>query len=168
MDNARSDDRRVRRTRLMIFDAFKELVLSKRYDDFRVADVIKRASVGRSTFYEHFRNKDDVLLSSLEPLFNVLAEVGAGRGVRGEVFFVLDHFWEQRSLARIIFAGPLYEKLTRKLADMIESRLGKKDQPARLIAAMRAGAILAAIRAWIGGEFSISADAFAGSLLEMA
>lgn len=58
-------DRRVARTRRLIQDALVALILEKRYDKITVQDIIDRANVGRSTFYAHFRDKEDVLASNL-------------------------------------------------------------------------------------------------------
>ncbi|GJL93518.1 TetR/AcrR family transcriptional regulator [Hyphococcus sp.] len=152
-------DSRAQRTRLAVFNAFRELVLSRRYDDIRVADIIDGAGVGRSTFYEHFNSKDDVLLTSIEPLFAVLADIPTIGGEREKVRFVLAHFWEQRAFARIIFQGDLFDKLTRKLAEMIEQRYGE-DIPAisRLRAISSAASLLGVIRGWLSAEFSMPVD----------
>lgn len=151
-------DSRAQRTRMAVFGAFRDLVLSRRYDDIRVADIIDRAVVGRSTFYEHFNSKDDVLLTSIEPLFAVLADIPKGADSE-KVRFVLAHFWEQRAFARIIFQGDLFDKLTRKLAAMIEQRSADAAAaPARLHAISNASSLLGAIRAWLAGEFSMPVD----------
>jgi AcrR family transcriptional regulator len=42
------------------------LVLQKPIDEVTVQQVLNRAGVGRSTFYLHFRDKDDLFLSQLE------------------------------------------------------------------------------------------------------
>ena len=47
-------DRRVQRTRKILHEALVELILEKGFDKVTVQDVIKRANVGRSTFYSHF------------------------------------------------------------------------------------------------------------------
>ena len=151
-------DSRAQRTRMAVFNAFRDLVLSRRYDDIRVADIIDRAVVGRSTFYEHFNSKDDVLLTSIEPLFTVLADIPTGAD-HERVRFVLAHFWEQRAFARIIFQGDLYYKLARKLAAMIEQRSeGAAAASSRLHAISNASSLLGAIRAWLAGEFSMPVD----------
>lgn len=155
-----SEDRRVNRTRRAIFDAFRDQVLTRRYSEIRIGDIIDAADVGRSTFYDHFKSKDDVLLTSIEPLFAVLADAAAGKADIKAVEFVLAHFWEQRALARVIFSADLFFKLARKLAAMTEARLGGSDQD-KLAASERAYATLGAIKAWLAGEFSISVDAFA-------
>ncbi len=162
------DDRRVRRTRRAIFDAFRDLVLSRRYDEIRVGDIFAAADIGKSTFYEHFSNKDDVLLSSIEPLFDVLADAATGDVMRERLVFVLSHFWDQRAMARVIFGQDLYFKLARKLTEMIERRIPTNDValPSRLVAIECANAQLSTIRAWLAGEFQYDVDAFAAHLAQ--
>src|ERR1051325_4609296 len=63
-------DRRARRTRRSLSKALIELILEKRYDAITVQNVIDRADVGRSTFYAHFRDKEDLLLSDWEGLLD--------------------------------------------------------------------------------------------------
>ena len=62
----RKPDERARRTRDRLGGAFVALIHEKPIEDVTVQDVLDRASVGRSTFYLHFRDKNDLLLSQLE------------------------------------------------------------------------------------------------------
>jgi len=62
----RAPDLRVRRTRGRLSDALVELMLEKSIDQATVQEVLDRARVGRSTFYLHYRDKDDLLLCVLE------------------------------------------------------------------------------------------------------
>jgi len=161
-------DRRIQRTRKAISDAFVGLLFSRRYGAIRTADVIEAAGVGRSTFYEHFRNKDEVLVAVIEPLFNPLADAATGRGNLGSVRFMLDHVWEQRAAGRILFEPPLAIKLQRKLAAMIEARLpgDDADAPPRALVAMGAAAgALAMLRMWLAGEVACSSEMLARRLL---
>jgi len=57
-------DRRVERTQRLLTEALMELVRERDYDDITVQDILDRADVGRSTFYAHFRNKDQLLLGN--------------------------------------------------------------------------------------------------------
>ncbi|MGW0250243.1 TetR/AcrR family transcriptional regulator [Nocardia goodfellowii] len=69
-----SADRRVRRTRQLLHRALIELMLERGYDRITVRDILERADVGRSTFYAHFRDKDDLLVvSSTEFLRGAIA-----------------------------------------------------------------------------------------------
>ena len=54
------DDRRVQRTQKSLRNALIELILEKHYDRISVQDIIDRANIGRSTFYLHFRDKEDL------------------------------------------------------------------------------------------------------------
>ena len=67
MAEARTD-RRVRRTRQLLRDALVELTLERGYDRITVQDILDKADVGRSTFYAHYRDKDDLLVSEFEAL----------------------------------------------------------------------------------------------------
>lgn len=55
------DDRRVRRTRRLLTEAFIALVLETGYERITVQDILDRADIGRSTFYAHFRDKQALL-----------------------------------------------------------------------------------------------------------
>jgi AcrR family transcriptional regulator len=59
-------DRRIRRTRGRLSDALVELMQEKPIDELTVQEVLDRAGVGRSTFYLHYRDKDDLFLCVLE------------------------------------------------------------------------------------------------------
>ena len=61
-------DRRVQRTRQLLRDALVTLILEKGYQKITVQDLIDRANVGRSTFYSHFRDKEDLLFSGFDEL----------------------------------------------------------------------------------------------------
>ena len=61
-------DRRVNRTRRALKEALTDLILEKGYEGVTVQDVIDRADVGRSTFYAHFVDKDDLLMAILADL----------------------------------------------------------------------------------------------------
>jgi AcrR family transcriptional regulator len=66
-------DRRVRRTRQLLRSALLSLVQEQGYDRITVQDILDRADVGRSTFYAHYRDKDDLLLSGFEDIRSALA-----------------------------------------------------------------------------------------------
>lgn len=61
-------DRRVGRTRRMMHEALMALIVEKGYESVTVQDILDRADVGRSTFYAHYRDKDELLLSGFEHL----------------------------------------------------------------------------------------------------
>ena len=62
-------DRRQKKTRQAIFDSFRELLESNRYESITVQDIIDKADVGRSTFYSHFETKDMLLKAICSDIF---------------------------------------------------------------------------------------------------
>ena len=62
-------DRRQRKTREAIFNAFTGLLSKKNFNQITVAEIIERADVGRATFYAHFETKDFLLKNFCEELF---------------------------------------------------------------------------------------------------
>jgi AcrR family transcriptional regulator len=68
-DDTRSrPDRRVAKSRKALKEALTDLILEKGYEGVTVQDVVDRADVGRSTFYAHFIDKDDLLMAILADL----------------------------------------------------------------------------------------------------
>jgi len=157
-------DRRVRKTHQALLEAFSELVQGRRYDEIRVADILADADVGRSTFYEHYRGKDELLVQSMAGIFGVLADAVDEESDPLPLEGILVHFWENRDVARYLFAGPpardVLPQLARALAERIEERLaarvlrrgGEPALPLRLIATQAAEAQFALITAWLSGR----------------
>ena len=62
------------RTRLLLHAALNALILKQSYETISVEDICQAANVGRSTFYTHFSNKDDLKRSGLNTLQNQLLD----------------------------------------------------------------------------------------------
>jgi AcrR family transcriptional regulator len=62
----RKTDRRILRTRDTLGDALVNLMHEKNFNEITVQDVLDRAGVGRTTFYTHFRDKNDLFMSDVE------------------------------------------------------------------------------------------------------
>ncbi len=67
-------DRRVPRTRAMLQQGLCALLRKKRYETITINDICTAANVGRSTFYAHYKSKDDLKRSGLDSLHGVLAQ----------------------------------------------------------------------------------------------
>jgi AcrR family transcriptional regulator len=67
-------DRRIQKTRKLLHGALGSLIQEKPYDEIAVQEILDRANVGRSTFYMHFSDKDELLVSSI---YDMLGPVDA-------------------------------------------------------------------------------------------
>jgi AcrR family transcriptional regulator len=65
-------DRRVQRTRALLRAALLELIVEQGYDSIRLQDITDRANLRRATFYKHYSDKEELLLSALSENFGVL------------------------------------------------------------------------------------------------
>jgi AcrR family transcriptional regulator len=174
--NGAPRDRRVERTRSALLNAFRALVLENRFELVSVGDVASRAHVGRSTLYEHFAGKDALLASSIAAPFAVLADVLRVGHDASKLVILLEHFWQNRPLARAIFLGPVRRKTVAVLVGLIEARLradglarrGALILPTRLASVQLAEMLLAPVIAWLLGESRCTSAALAASLHRVA
>jgi len=51
-------DRRAVRSKRLIIEAWRDLLLEKEYKNISVSDIVKKADIGRATFYAHFEDKE--------------------------------------------------------------------------------------------------------------
>ncbi|GAB2953244.1 TetR/AcrR family transcriptional regulator [Nonomuraea fastidiosa] len=160
-----SGDRRVRRTRRLIQEALVALILEKGYDAVTVTDIIERADVGRSTFYAHFADKQDVLFSNLDQLTFLHP---APRDDPGELFAfsrpMFEHVREQERLVRALMGrrggGLAHRRGEQLLAARVKDELiaagGRASAALDLLVTCVVGAFMGLLRAWIDGETTAS------------
>ncbi|HSD45168.1 MAG TPA: TetR/AcrR family transcriptional regulator [Pyrinomonadaceae bacterium] len=157
-------DARVRRTRDALGDALVALMQEKPFDTITVQDVLDRAKVGRSTFYSHYSDKDDLLMSDAEEFFESVAMLLSVRGDTSDRVFPVKEFFSHITEAKqfvdaLMSAGKFNDnmELARGLfARGIERRLSElprgqgipmDERPA--IAFAHAGALLSLLTWWI-------------------
>ncbi len=163
------EDARAARTQRQIFEAFAELVQHNRYDNFAVSDIVEAAGVGRSTFYEHFRDKDAVLRTSLRMPFTPLANLFFEPQAKEQVVFALDHLWQRRSVARIILTEPTRSIAVMTFADLAEEGAHARgieaiDGALRADIAFKANGAIAALENWVTGRLQMNAEALADAV----
>jgi AcrR family transcriptional regulator len=62
-------DRRTRRTRRALQEALLNLAEGKELETITVQEISDRADINRATFYQHYRDKDELISSALDALF---------------------------------------------------------------------------------------------------
>ena len=73
MPRVRSTDRRVQKTQDLLHGALASLIHEKSYDAIVVKEILARANVGRSTFYTHFSDKNELLDSGIRDMLRASA-----------------------------------------------------------------------------------------------
>jgi AcrR family transcriptional regulator len=169
-------DRRQEKTRGALLHAFRDLILQRRFDEFGVADIAARAQVSRSTLYEHFAGKSGLLAASIAGPFIQLAATLGEEDNTPRLTPLLEHFWGNRALARVLFFGAARRKTVAVLIDQIErnlkaggySKRGRLILPVRLAAVQLAEVLVAPVAAWLTAESSCTPQVLAHALRQVA
>lgn len=134
-----TNDRRIQKTQNLLRGALGSLIAEKPYDSIVVKEILDRANVGRSTFYMHFQDKDDLLVSGIhEMLGPVPMGPSPAKGHDSFLWFSLPvfehhyrhaHAWDDRIGTR--GRAILHEHLRRVLANIIRSSMKQDPGPVR-------------------------------------
>lgn len=161
-------DVRVERTRRSLQQALLALAREQPLDDITVGNIVERAGVNRSSFYQHYSDKDTLLADALDA-----AEIEAGARVPEfdgplpahpplDLVAYLQHFETNAELYRLV----LGERGSSVAAGRIRSRLqiaasegvaasgshAFDGVPMEIVGAGIAGSALAVIEAWLARE----------------
>jgi AcrR family transcriptional regulator len=130
---SRKVDRRVSRTRRLLRDALFALILEKGFDAVTVEEITNRADLGRTTFYLHYRDKEDLLLESIGELVDDLIEQMARLPVEEwrleiennnlnpspAILLPFQHVADNARLYRVILRGEGTYSVSRRLREII-------------------------------------------------
>ncbi len=166
-------DRRVQRTRQLLLDALLALILEKDFDSVTVQNVIDRANVGRSTFYAHFHDKEDLLLSGFEHLRTQLEEHLMSESVTSDSPWALSlsmfqHAQEHRQIHKAL-AGKqggniglthIQKYLFTYLHTHMKQVLSKKRKgiPPEILAQYISGSFISLLTWWLENDSTYSAE----------
>jgi AcrR family transcriptional regulator len=108
-------DRRTQRTRQTLSHALIALIQEKRYEAITVQDICDRANVGRSTFYAHYQDKDDLLASNFQQMMESLGSQVEWRDGRFilPVAPLFQHVQEHHHLYQALARGGGFDVLLR-------------------------------------------------------
>jgi AcrR family transcriptional regulator len=73
-------ERKQRQARRRIIEAARELFLERGFDGVSVGDIAERAEVGRTTFFRHFGDKQEVVFANEQELLDTIAAAGQADG----------------------------------------------------------------------------------------
>jgi len=164
-------DRRISRTRAMLQHALTSQILKKGYEAVTIQDICDEANVGRSTFYAHYTNKDDLKRSGFEHLRKQLvdrqreAEAASGDIESRSLGFSLTMFEHARDhidLYRALVGGRggavSLGQIRQILSDLVRNEFvataGKNSAdvvPRELVVQYVVGAFMAVMTWWLDG-----------------
>jgi AcrR family transcriptional regulator len=160
----RKTDQRIVRTRDRLGDAIIQLIQEKPFDSVTVQDVLDRAGVGRSTFYVHYSDKDDLFISDVEEGLGMMATaLSRNKDKSDRVFPVREFFVHvadvKRFYAALVESGKIndiWELAQGLFARGIAERLAEIPRARGLDPARRAalgqahaGALLSLLKWWL-------------------
>jgi AcrR family transcriptional regulator len=125
-------DRRVRKTRTQLHGALAALVHEKPYDEIVVKEILALADVGRSTFYAHYRDKDELLEHGIRDMLCFDASRSSANGASADQLVAfslpfLEHVERGRIRGQLPFdairAAPVHQHLRRVLESVLGEQL---------------------------------------------
>jgi AcrR family transcriptional regulator len=170
-----TSDRRSQRTCDLLLQALLELMDSKTYDLINVQDIVQHANVGRSTFYAHFQNKDDLLIHGFDALLEqvsqqiTLDELG---GLQFNPAMLFQHASGHYELYRTLIWGSGLGLLVKdgqsRFSQKVEERLavllhGKQNLaiPLEIFSTTFSGSLLVMLKWWLDHKMPYSPETMA-------
>ena len=117
----------------MLREALMTLMTEQSYDSITVQNILDRADVGRSTFYSHYRDMEDLLISGLDDIIHSLILTLESPELVGDTKRILSteplfkHASDEYQLHKAIMGGQgvnlMVQKIQKHLARHVEEEL---------------------------------------------
>lgn len=167
-----TEDRWVKRTRDALVEAFFALAIEKGYEHVSVKNIVDRANVGRTTFYAHYSDKDDLLNSVLGTLFSSIgamlsledtADISPARAL-------FEHVDSHEHLQKAFDFDLISAKFQREVVLIVQRQLAKHAKASvdkrklELKAEIVSGGLIASLKWWLKAGKPYSAEEMAAML----
>jgi len=130
-------DRQIQKTQSLLRQALVSLLAEKPYDSIVVKEILDRANVGRSTFYMHFRDKDDLLVTGIDDMIGAVESptpASSGKPYNALLWFSLPvfehhhrhaHAWGDKigARGRAILHEHLRQVLAKRIGGVVKKEL---------------------------------------------
>jgi AcrR family transcriptional regulator len=160
-------DPRIARTRRSLQEALFELARERPLDDITVGDIAERAEVNRSSFYQHYADKETLLADALDAAADQAeaslpepVDMAAAPPPAVATYFA--HIADNADLYRRVLGDHGSAVATARLRQRVErivvDEVGRSDGvdfadlPLDVVAAGITGSVLGIIRAWLSRE----------------
>lgn len=165
-------DRRSKRTQHIVMQALIALMQEKRYETITVQEILDRADVGRSTFYSHYRDKEDLMetllahmIDAVTRMDNLPSETGSQRLLPVRELF--EHVQENHELFKGVTRGHGLELFaekgqkywSQKVVSTLQARLPEGQQPTvpiPILAHFVSGTLVMMLRWWLDNKMPYS------------
>ncbi len=157
-------DRRVRKTKKLLSNALSSLIIEKGYDAVSVKDILDRAKVGRSTFYAHFEDKEQLLFWGHDTFERLLKE-SVIRPAQGpartdiDFLFLYRHIHDNRALIGALMESETAGLVGEQLQSILSFRIAgyfrevgsnaKEPQLFSMKVQAAAAAVVSLLKQWI-------------------
>ena len=185
MENERSEDLRVRRTRKLLWEALVDLTEERGFNNFSVTDLCKRAMVNRATFYRYYEDKRDLLTRRTAELLGEKAKGATppeqlpaeptGDPIVPFIRFVREHPRFFRTMLDSGEEAILYDQIMDFIVDLFIKRVSSWNQPEEKMlvpvephAHFRAGAAVGLLKWWLTHDLPCSEEELARYLMLMS
>jgi AcrR family transcriptional regulator len=166
-EGKRKPDRRVARTRAQLREALMALIVERGFDAVTVQDIADRANIGRATFYLHYKDKEELLLTSMKEVYDDLVQRTDMTKVRDFLakglspsFVAFEHVRENAAFYRLMFSqqgvasftAGVRQYLAEIAKELFEALLPPNTQPRvplDMLAAYIAGAEIGLVAWWL-------------------
>ena len=182
MNNEKKTDRRIQRTRLSLRTALMELIKEKDYDALSIEEITERANVGRTTFYLHYKDKEDLLMEEFSTILYeramVLSEIPFSVWLQisdedpknskssQPLLLVFQHIYENSELYYLLLqssnSSKVIERIRKITTDSIVKFVEAKKEtdpipllaevPIEFFAAFFSGALISVVSWWISED----------------
>ena len=169
-------DRRVVRTRRALQNALIQLILEHGYDNVTIEEITEHANLGRTTFYLHFTDKEDLLMQAIDTICDdfieehkaVLSKVDKNENPPikklpanfepGILYHIFSHARDNANFYKVMLRGEGGAKVSRRFASIIQDetikRLKSVDAhkskvPEEIFSVMFSGTLITMITWWL-------------------
>jgi hypothetical protein len=160
-------DRRVQKTKKVLTESLIHLILEKGYEKVTIQDIIDKANVGRSTFYTHYENKEQLLLNGHNNLNIEMFSIEVNNELNFESLFT--HVAQNQQLAKAILGKKSGNMMTEffknnialKFKKMFGNHFGRSKNEQRLLTYLSdatAAAVISLLVSWIEDELPFTAE----------
>ncbi len=170
-------DRRVIRTRRALREALIALILEKGYESITVQDITDHADLNRGTLYLHYRDKQDLLLSSSKEVYNELLAQFTPISAQNlsmdiperHLTIVFQHAAANANFYRVMLGEhgvPAFITRLRRLISQVSlerlqalrTLVPLKSFPAELVVGFSGGAVIGVLEWWLDNDMPLAPE----------